>query len=47
LDLKSPILREVSACSQGPKAVLFCLAKFLLEALLMATLYLLIIFHIR
>ena len=33
LDLKSSILREVSAYSRDPKAVLFHLAKFLLEAL--------------
>jgi hypothetical protein len=32
-------LREVSACPRGPKAVLFRLAKFLLEAL-PSTLYL-------
>jgi len=31
--LKSSILRVVSACPRGPKAVLFCLAKYLLEAL--------------
>jgi hypothetical protein len=31
--LKSSIFRKVSACPRGPKAVLFCLAKFLLEAL--------------
>jgi hypothetical protein len=33
LYLESSILREVSACPQGPKAVLFRLAKFLFEAL--------------
>ena len=33
LDLKSSILREVSACLRGTKAVLFRPAKFLLEAL--------------
>jgi hypothetical protein len=33
LDLKSSIIREVSALFPGPKAVLFLLAKFLLEAL--------------
>ena len=33
LDLKSPILREVSVCPRGPNAVLFRLAKFRLEAL--------------
>ena len=32
-DLKSSILREVSACFRRPKTVLFRLAKFLLEAL--------------
>jgi hypothetical protein len=31
--LKSTIFREVSVCPRGPKAVLFRLAKFLLEAL--------------
>jgi hypothetical protein len=35
-NLKSSILREVSACSRGPKALLFHLAKFLLEALWVA-----------
>jgi hypothetical protein len=34
--LKSSISREVSACPLGPKAVLFRLAKFLLDALIMA-----------
>ena len=29
--LKSSIFREVSVCLWGPKAVLFCLVKFLLE----------------
>jgi len=33
LDNKSSILRKVSACPRVPKAVLFRLAKFLLEAL--------------
>jgi hypothetical protein len=33
LDLKSSILREVSACPRGPKAVLFRLAQFLFEAM--------------
>jgi hypothetical protein len=33
LALKSSISTEVSACPWGPKAVLFHLAKFLLEAL--------------
>ena len=33
LNLKSSILREVAAFLRGPKAVLFRLAKFLLEAL--------------
>jgi len=33
LDLKSSILREVSACPRDPKAVLFRLAQFLFEAL--------------
>ena len=33
LDLKFSDLREVSACLRGPKAVMFRLAKFLLEAL--------------
>ena len=33
LDLKSAILREVSACPRDTKAVLFRLVKFLLEAL--------------
>ena len=31
--LKSSILREVSVCPRGPKAVMFRLAKFLLDAL--------------
>ena len=31
--LKSSVLREVSACLWGPKAVLFHLAEFFLEAL--------------
>jgi hypothetical protein len=39
LDLKSPMLREISACSQGLKAVLFRLEQFLLEALISDTLY--------
>lgn len=33
--LKSSILREVSAYPRGSKTVLFCFAKFLLEALVM------------
>jgi hypothetical protein len=33
LNLKSSILREVTVRFWGPKAVLFLLAKFLLEAL--------------
>jgi hypothetical protein len=33
LDLKSSILREVSTCPRGPKAVMFCLAKFLVAIL--------------
>ena len=33
LDLKSSILKEISSCPLGPKAALFRLAKFLLEAL--------------
>jgi hypothetical protein len=33
LDLKSLFLREVPTCLRGHKAVLFHLAKFLLEAL--------------
>jgi hypothetical protein len=37
LALKSSILREVSACPRGPQAVLFPLAKFLLEALMGAS----------
>jgi hypothetical protein len=36
-DLKSSILREVSACPRGTKTVLFRLAKFLLEALFACT----------
>ena len=39
LDLKSPMLREISACSQGLKAVLFRLEQFLLEALISDTFY--------
>jgi hypothetical protein len=35
LDLKSSILREVAACPRGPKAVLFRLAKFFLENLVL------------
>jgi len=35
LNLKSSIFREVSVCLRSPKAVLFHLAKFLLEALAM------------
>jgi len=34
LDSKSSILRKVSACPRGPKAVWFRLTKFLLEALI-------------
>jgi hypothetical protein len=37
LDLKSSILREISTCHGGPKAVLFHLAIFLLEALVIYT----------
>ena len=33
LELKSSILRKVSVCPRGPKAVLFHLTIFLLEAL--------------
>jgi hypothetical protein len=38
LDLKSSILREVSTCHRGPKAVMFRLAKFLMEALMVNSL---------
>ena len=34
LDLKSSILSKVTACPRSPKAVLFRLAKFLLEAMI-------------
>ena len=34
LDKKLSILREVSTCPRGPKAILFRLAQFLLEALM-------------
>jgi DNA polymerase III gamma/tau subunit len=34
MDLKSSILREVSSRTRAPKAVLFRLASFLLEALI-------------
>jgi hypothetical protein len=39
LDFKSSILREVSACPLGPKAVLIRLAKCLLEVMMAATLH--------
>jgi hypothetical protein len=36
MDLKSSILREVSSRTRAPKAVLFRLASFLLEALIIS-----------
>ena len=40
IDMKSTILREISACSRGPKTVLFRLVIFLLEALMLCNIYL-------